>query len=60
MITIDNIEKLKKVNELSKELLSGKISEDDDLILDVFDGKFVFRKPIEKEMNGRHKEEVVD
>ena len=37
------------LNELSKELLSGNVSDGDELVLDMFDGKFVFRKPIEKE-----------
>lgn len=32
------------LNELSKELLAGKVSAGDHLILDQFDGKFVFRK----------------
>ena len=43
------------LNELSKELLAGNINEGDSLVLDVFDGKFVFRKPIEKELNGKKK-----
>ena len=37
------------LNALSKELLSGNIKDGDALVLDVFDGKFVFRKPIESE-----------
>jgi ATP-dependent Clp protease ATP-binding subunit ClpB len=45
------------LNELSKELISGKINDGDDLVLDVFDGKFVFRKPIDKEVNGRKKKQ---
>ncbi len=39
------------LNSLSKELLSGNISQDVPIVLDVFDGKFVFRKPIEEELN---------
>ncbi|HAW51065.1 MAG TPA: type VI secretion system ATPase TssH, partial [Flavobacteriales bacterium] len=46
------------LNELSKELLAGHVLEGDKLILDVFDGKFVFRKPIEKELNGAGKKSV--
>ncbi|MGH2624512.1 MAG: hypothetical protein ACRDE7_12655, partial [Sphingobacterium sp.] len=30
------------LNELSKEILSGKIKKDSTIKLDVFDGKFVF------------------
>jgi len=30
------------LNELSKEILSGKVSRDSIIRLDVFDGKFVF------------------
>lgn len=39
------------LNALSKELLSGNISQGDPIVLDVFDGKFVFRKPIEEELD---------
>ncbi len=46
------------LNELSKELLAGKVNEGDELVLDMFDGKFVFRKPIEKEINGRDENEI--
>lgn len=34
------------LNELSKEILSGKVQKGKDLVLDVFDDKFVFRQPI--------------
>lgn len=35
------------LNELSKQLLAGKVERGQDLVLDSFDGQFVFRKPIE-------------
>ena len=34
------------MNELSKSILAGKLQEGDHVILDEFDGKFVFRKPV--------------
>jgi ATP-dependent Clp protease ATP-binding subunit ClpB len=34
------------LNELSKSLLAGKINTDQNVIMDIFDGKIVFRKPI--------------
>jgi ATP-dependent Clp protease ATP-binding subunit ClpB len=34
------------LNELSKALLSGKINESKKIVMDVFDGKIVFRKPV--------------
>ncbi len=37
----------KVLNELSKELLSGKIERNTDIVMDVFDDNVVFRKPIE-------------
>jgi len=37
------------MNELSKEILAGKVSKDSDIVLDVFDGKMVFRNRTEKE-----------
>jgi len=37
------------LNELSKQILAGKVTRDQDLVLDIFDGQFVFRKPIEEE-----------
>jgi ATP-dependent Clp protease ATP-binding subunit ClpB len=37
----------KVLNELSKELLAGKIGRDTDIVMDVFDDNVVFRKPIE-------------
>ncbi len=37
------------LNELSKQLLAGKVQKGQDLVLDIFDGHFVFRKPIEQD-----------
>jgi ATP-dependent Clp protease ATP-binding subunit ClpB len=37
------------VNELSKQILAGKIQPDSELILDMFDAEFVFRNKSEKE-----------
>jgi len=35
------------LNELSKEILAGKIERNSDIVMDIFDNKIVFRKPIE-------------
>ena len=35
------------LNELSKEILAGKIESNCDIVMDVFDNQVVFRKPIE-------------
>ncbi len=37
----------KILNELSKQILAGKASKGDELVVDVFEKEFVFRKPIE-------------
>ncbi len=37
------------MNELSKEILAGKVSKDSDIVLDCFHGKMVFRNRTEKE-----------
>jgi ATP-dependent Clp protease ATP-binding subunit ClpB len=37
------------LNELSKQILANKIPKMTDLVLDVFEDKFVFRKPIESD-----------
>ncbi|MEQ9063616.1 MAG: ATP-dependent chaperone ClpB [Vicingaceae bacterium] len=39
------------LNELSKELLAGKVKDGDKIVLDAFDGNFVFRSPLAKEDN---------
>jgi ATP-dependent Clp protease ATP-binding subunit ClpB len=38
------------LNELSKEILSGRIERNSDIVMDVFDNKVVFRKPIETDV----------
>ena len=39
------------LNELSKQILSGDVDKDEPLVMDVFDGKVVFRKPLKEELN---------
>lgn len=36
------------LNELSKQILAGKVQPDSDILLDAFEGQFVFRNPKEK------------
>ena len=36
------------MNELSKQILSGNVKADSEIILDEFDGKFVFRNKKEE------------
>jgi ATP-dependent Clp protease ATP-binding subunit ClpB len=36
------------LNELSKQILAGKVQPDSDIMLDAFEGQFVFRNPKEK------------
>ena len=38
------------LNELSKQILAGKVAKDANIVLDVFNQEFVFRNPIEKEL----------
>ena len=35
------------LNELSKQILAGKVHKDSEIVLDVFDREFVFRNPVE-------------
>ena len=37
------------INELSKELLAGRVQTGQQIVLDEFDGKYVFRKPVKDE-----------
>lgn len=37
------------LNSLSKDILAGKVQPGDHAVLDVFDDRFVFRKPIKEE-----------
>lgn len=46
------------LNELSKQILAGKVEKDTVIILDVFDDMVVFRNP-EKEKNGKKKQDLV-
>jgi len=39
------------LNKLSKELLGGKIDRDEPIVMDVFDGEVVFRKPLKEELD---------
>ncbi|MBA3971258.1 MAG: AAA family ATPase, partial [Bacteroidetes bacterium] len=41
------------LNELSKQILAGKVQKDSQLILDVFDKEFVFRNPIEIDVQNK-------
>jgi ATP-dependent Clp protease ATP-binding subunit ClpB len=38
------------LNELSKQILAGKVAKDANIVLDVFNQEFVFRNPIETEI----------
>jgi ATP-dependent Clp protease ATP-binding subunit ClpB len=40
------------LNELSKSLLGGNIDRTQTVVMDVFDGKIVFRKPVKAEEEG--------
>ena len=44
------------LNELSKQILAGKVEKDSEILLDVFDDVVAFRNP--KKENGRKKEKV--
>jgi ATP-dependent Clp protease ATP-binding subunit ClpB len=37
------------LNELSKQILAGKVHRDSDIVLDIFDKEFVFRNPVEED-----------
>lgn len=39
------------LNALSKQILAGDVDRDEPLVMDVFDGKVVFRKPLKEELN---------
>jgi len=36
------------LNELSKQILAGKVKKGQDVVLDIFDGEYAFRKPIKE------------
>ena len=47
------------LNELSRQIIAGTIETGSPQVVDVFDGKIVFRKPIdEKEKNGNGKKKA--
>jgi ATP-dependent Clp protease ATP-binding subunit ClpB len=46
---IKRIIQKKVLNELSKQILAGKVDRGRDLVLDIFDEKYVFRNPIKEE-----------
>ena len=46
------------LNQLSKEILAGSVSSDDDILIDAFDNKFVFRKN-ETKKNAAPIEEII-
>ena len=37
------------LNELSKQILAGKVQKNAQIVLDVFDKEFVFRNPIDED-----------
>ncbi len=39
------------LNALSKQILAGTVEKDEPLVMDVFDGKVVFRKPLKEELD---------
>ncbi|TND08426.1 MAG: ATP-dependent Clp protease ATP-binding subunit ClpB [Bacteroidetes bacterium] len=39
----------KVLNELSKQILAGKVSKDQEIVLDAFDNEIVFRKPVKED-----------
>lgn len=41
------------MNELSKQILAGKVQKNSQIILDVFNNEFVFRNPIEADKKGQ-------
>jgi ATP-dependent Clp protease ATP-binding subunit ClpB len=43
------------LNELSKEMLAQKVKPNSTIVLDVFEGKFVFRKPLKEELQKEKK-----
>jgi ATP-dependent Clp protease ATP-binding subunit ClpB len=44
------------LNELSKQLLGGNVHKEEPIVMDVFDGQVVFRKPLEEELRQLVKE----
>jgi ATP-dependent Clp protease ATP-binding subunit ClpB len=46
------------LNELSKQILSGKVQKNAQIVLDVFDHNFVFRNAIESDLQPKRKKQV--
>jgi len=46
------------LNELSKQILAGKVQKDAKIVLDVFDKEFVFRNPVETDKKVKKKNQV--
>ncbi|HEV7230540.1 MAG TPA: ATP-dependent chaperone ClpB [Bacteroidia bacterium] len=49
----------KVLNELSKQILAGKVQKDSDIVLDVFNDECIFRNPIELDRKQTKKKEKV-
>jgi ATP-dependent Clp protease ATP-binding subunit ClpB len=47
----------KVLNELSKQILAGKVQKDSDIVLDVFNDECIFRNPIELDLKHKKKKE---
>ncbi|MBS1570176.1 MAG: ATP-dependent chaperone ClpB [Bacteroidetes bacterium] len=43
------------LNELSRWIIEGKVQANTPMVIDIFDGQIVFRKPLEEEANGKVK-----
>jgi len=41
------------LNELSRWIIEGKVQANTPMVIDIFDGQIVFRKPLEEEANGK-------
>ncbi|MCC7302682.1 MAG: ATP-dependent chaperone ClpB [Bacteroidia bacterium] len=46
------------LNELSRQILAGKVKKDSEIIMDVFENEVVFRNPLAKEKNGKMPQKV--
>ena len=46
------------LNELSKQILAGKVQKDAKIVLDVFDKEFVFRNPVEADKKVKKEKSV--
>jgi ATP-dependent Clp protease ATP-binding subunit ClpB len=46
------------LNELSKQILSGSVQKNAQIVLDVFDHKFVFRNVIESDLEPKKKKQL--